>query len=82
MSMSDFKQRLADWRSYIKRHMLQMQTKGIVTDADLGLRSMSWFLLQPVERRVKREEEELAVLEKLLEEKRKEIANNRKRVNA
>ena len=40
------------------------------------------FLLQPVERRVKREEEELAVLEKLLEEKRKEIANNRERVDA
>lgn len=82
MSMSDFKQRLADWRSYKKRHMLQMQTKGIVMDADLGLKSMSWFLLQPVERRVKREEEELAVLEKLLEEKRKEIADNRKRVDA
>ena len=82
MSRSDFKQRLADWRSYKKRHALQIQTKGIVMDADLGLRSMSWFLLQPVERRVKREEEELAVLEKLLEEKRKEIANNRKRVNA
>ena len=82
MSMSDFKQRLADWRSYKKRHMLQMQTKGIVMDADLGLKSMSWFLLQPVERRVKREEEELAVLEKLLEEKRKEIANNRERVDA
>ena len=82
MSMSDFKQRLADWRSYKKRHTLQIQTKGIVMDADLGLRSMSWFLLQPVERRVKREEEELAVLEKLLEDKRKEIANNRKRVDA
>ena len=80
--MSDFKQRLADWRSYKKRHTLQIQTKGIVMDADLGLRSMSWFLLQPVERRVKREEEELAVLEKLLEDKRKEIANNRKRVDA
>ena len=68
MSMSDFKQRLADWRGYKKRYMLQIQTKGIVMDADLGLRSMSWFLLQPVVRRVKREEKELAVLEKMLEE--------------
>ena len=45
MSMSDFKQRLADWRGYKKRHMLQIQTKGIVMDADLGLKPVSWFLL-------------------------------------
>ncbi len=51
-------------------------------DADLGLKPVSWFLLQPVERRVKREEEELDALEKILDEKRKEIAGNRKRVNA
>ena len=56
MSMSDFKQRLADWRRYKTQHKLQMQIKGIVMDADLGLRSMFWFLLQPVARRVKREE--------------------------
>ena len=80
--MNDFKQRFADWRRYKTQHKLQMHTKGIVMDADLGLKSMSWFLLQPVERRVKREEKELAVLEKLLEEKRKENANNRERVDA
>ncbi len=82
MSMSDFKQRLADWRRYKTQHKLQIQTKGIVMDADLGLKPVSWFLLQPVERRVKREEEELDALEKILDEKRKEIAGNRKRVNA
>ena len=80
--MNDFKQRLADWRRYKTAHKWQMQTKGVVMDANLGLRSMSWFLLQPVERREKREEEELAVLEKLFEEKHKEIAKNRKRVDA
>ena len=80
--MNDFKQRLADWRRYKTQHKLQMQIKGIVMDADLGLKPISWFLRQPVERRVKREEEELAVLEKMLDEKRREIADNRKRVNA
>lgn len=80
--MSDFKQRLSDWRRYKTQHKLQIQINGVVVDANFGLRSRSWFLLQPVERRVKREEEELVVLEKMLDEKRREIAEKRKKVNA
>ena len=52
--MSDFKQRLADWREYKQIHQIQFQIKDVVMDADLGLRPMSWFLLQSVEQRKKR----------------------------
>ncbi len=79
--MSDFKQRLADWREYKERHKTQFQIKDVVMDADLGLRSMSWFLLQPVEQRKRREEEEITALERILDEKRRELAEKRKKVD-
>ncbi len=79
--MGDYKQRLADWREYKQVHKTQFQIKDVVMDADMGLRSMSWFLLQSVEQRKKSEEEEIASLERILEEKRREIAEKRKKVD-
>ena len=80
--MSDFKQRFADWREYKQVYKIRFQIKDVVMDADLGLRPMSWFLLQSVEQRKKREQEDIDALERILEEKRMEIAKKKKTVEA
>ena len=80
--MSDFKQRLADWREYKQVHKKQFLIKDVVMDADLGLRSMSWFLLQFVEQRKKREQDDIEALERILEAKRVEITQKKKMIEA
>ncbi len=72
--MRDFKKRLADWREYKQIHQIQFQIKDVVMDADWGLRPMSWFLLQSVEQRKKRERDDVEALERILDGKRREIA--------
>ena len=72
--MSDFKQRIADWREYRRVHYIDS-----VVLTGLPHRSFAWFLFQSVEQRKKLEEEEIEELEQILEEKRQEI---RKKKNA
>ncbi len=69
--MNDFKQRILDWKQYRKDNIWHFRLKDVTLDGP-RLRSIWWFLLQPVEKRRRREieepEEEIRALKKLIEE--------------
>lgn len=64
--MWDFKQRLADWRQYKSDHKIDILVQHVVPCGELYVRPMSWFLLQSVEKRKKREEQQIQELLEIL----------------
>lgn len=71
--MWDFKQRLADWRQYKSEHKIELSIQHVVPCGELYVKSRSWFLLQSVEKRKKREEQ--------LEKDLREILDNARQRN-
>ena len=77
--MSDFKQRIIDWKEYKEAHKWEFRLKDIAMDVRKP-KPASWFLLQSVERRKRREAQEekekqecLESIKKMLEEYEKNM---------
>ena len=63
---ADFKKRVEDWQKYKAIHKYDfIASKVCVTS--YPLRNIWWFLLQPVDKRLKREKEEAESMEAYLE---------------
>lgn len=69
--MSDFKQRMIDWKEYKDAHKCDFYFNGIAMDVPEA-KHASWFLLQSVERRKRREAQE--------ERKRRECLDSLKKM--
>jgi len=72
--MGDFMQRFRDWREYRRIYRNDIIASRVCMTS-FRPRSIFWFLLQSRQERIASEEEEI----RILEERRKEIENKRKK---
>lgn len=68
--MSNYTQRIRDWIDYRREFKYDIMFSKICMTTFMT-RSVFWFLLQSPEKRMAREEQEILVLEKILDEYRR-----------